>query len=248
MDLVDGYGCIFRLTGGSRIHPVAVRPWEGLRSGDDGCAAWSSLACARNRIGFLREELAVRPDQLIFVTLAGPQPRNEQLPNPSLPAQAHGVTSAVPAVEIANHGDTPGIRRPDGKADAGYTIDRHGLGTKHITELVMRALSDQVQIKVAEEQAEAVGILRFLNGVGPVDPQSIRNRSIEPADEQPGRMNALKTRERMSCLPRQNLDQQGPRHEDANDASSIHRVFTQDLERISMSAIDQGLDAGGLNV
>ena len=31
----------------------------------------------------------------------------------------------------------------------------------------MRPLPDQVQVEVAEQQAEAVGILRFLNGIRP---------------------------------------------------------------------------------
>jgi hypothetical protein len=88
----------------------------------------------------------------------------------------------------------------------------------------MGALGDQVQIKIPEKEPEAVGILHLLNGFGPLDPQSIRRRLIEPPGEQSARMDKLKTRESLSCFPRQHLDGQGTRHESSDDASSIGRV------------------------
>src|SRR3712207_6089608 len=137
MDLVDGDGCVLRLAGGPPAHPVAVRPWEGLRAGNDGCAAGSRLARSRHGIRLLRKKLAMRADQFVLVTFAGAETRNEQFPDPSLPAQAHGVAPAVPAVEVADHGDTPGIRRPNGKAHARHAVDRHR-SEEHTSELQSR--------------------------------------------------------------------------------------------------------------
>src|SRR5215217_3588159 len=140
MDLVYGDGGGFRLTGGSCAHPVTVRPWERLRPGNDGCASGSRLACASHRIGFLRQELAIGPDQFVLVALARAETRDEELPDSGLSAQTHGVTPPVPAVEVTDYGDTLGIRRPDSKAHAGHAFDRYGLSAEHVAELVMRAL------------------------------------------------------------------------------------------------------------
>lgn len=78
-------------------------------------------------------------------------------------AQPHRVAAAVPLVEVADHRHAPGIGCPHGKAHAGHIVLPHGLGTQAAGQFPVPAFGDQVQVQVAQQQAEGVGVFRFLH-------------------------------------------------------------------------------------
>src|SRR5580765_2481770 len=49
--------------------------------------------------------------------------RNKNLPDTRRPKRSHGMTAAIPLVEIANDTDALRVGRPDGEAGAGDAID-----------------------------------------------------------------------------------------------------------------------------
>ena len=59
----------------------------------------------------------------VFVRLARLQARHKQLPYAVGVAQAHGVATAIPTIEIAYHRHPPRIWRPHGKAHPRHAIN-----------------------------------------------------------------------------------------------------------------------------
>ena len=55
---------------------------------------------------------------------------DKQLPDAGFPAQAHGVTTTVPVVELPDDGDALGVWRPYGKTRAGDTVHGIRMGTQ----------------------------------------------------------------------------------------------------------------------
>ena len=59
---------------------------------------------------------------LVLVDLALAKIGNEDLPDAGGAAIAHGVTAAVPVIEIADHADALRVRGPDGEVDAAKAL------------------------------------------------------------------------------------------------------------------------------
>ncbi|GCC48611.1 hypothetical protein chiPu_0032950, partial [Chiloscyllium punctatum] len=57
-----------------------------------------------------RQMLAVAPDDLELVVVADPCPRDEQLPIAGA-AHPHRMPPSIPEIEVADHADSPRIRR-----------------------------------------------------------------------------------------------------------------------------------------
>ena len=64
-----------------------------------------------------------RPD-VVLVSRAFAQLGNKNLPD-SAGAPPHGVPARVPVIEIADHRNRLGIRRPDGKAHPAHAVNVH---------------------------------------------------------------------------------------------------------------------------
>ena len=88
-------------------------------------------------------------------------------------AQPHRVAPRIPGVEVANDRDRARIRRPDGKPHAVHAVDRHDAGAKVRRQLEMPPFVEQVQIELAEQRAEGIGILGLLHRARPGDAQQI---------------------------------------------------------------------------
>ncbi len=99
--------------------------------------------------------------------------------------QAHDVTPAVPAVETADHAYASGIGGPDGEGDAIDAIDRAGMGAHHLIGPEVVALAQQMQVEIADDGRESVGILGLRHMAVPVDSQAI-GEALVPAVERTG--------------------------------------------------------------
>ncbi len=137
---------------------------------------------ARQRIGPLRQHLAGRRRRFrICSARPGAQPRHEQLPHPGAVAQPHGMAPPVPHVEVADHRDAAGIRRPHRKAHARHAVDLGDGGAEPFGQIPMRAFGKQMQVEIAQDRSEAVGIFGLLHRLGPVDRAGGRVRRATPA-------------------------------------------------------------------
>ena len=132
------------------------------------------------RVGFQRQQSAVRALDLELIELAAVQAGQEQLPHAGLDALAHRVAAAVPVVEVADHADPPGIRRPHGEADALDAVDLDQLRAEPLVDLEMRALRQQMHVDVAEDRREAVWIVELDRLGRQLETQAIVGPAPEP--------------------------------------------------------------------
>src|SRR5262245_1063887 len=98
-------------------------------------------------------------------------------------AQAHRVTAAVPAVEIAHDGNTAGIWRPYGEPHTRHAIHNHLMCAETLSEVAVLAFREQVYVEFAQQRSEGIRILGFLDWAAPVDAQQVCPRTRAWADE-----------------------------------------------------------------
>src|ERR1041384_7912978 len=91
---------------------------------------------------------------------------------------------SVPAVEISDHGDALRVWRPDGEADATSIFHSGFRRPEPLGQMPMRALGKKMQVQIAQDQSEGIGILRLLECVRPMDAQDIALCSSYRAAEQ----------------------------------------------------------------
>jgi len=96
-------------------------------------------------------------------------------------AQAHGVATAVPLIELADHRHALGIRGPHRKAHAADAVDAHRLRAQAACQRPVCALVEQMQVQIAQQQPEGVWVFGFLHGFmagarRPDDAQAIKLR------------------------------------------------------------------------
>ncbi len=111
------------------------------------------------RIGLERLQGAVGTADLELVVLTGGEARHEQLPDAAVAPQAHRVTAPVPIVEVADHADPAGIRRPDREAVAVDAVEGAGMGPEHAVDEVAADLAQAVDLVLLQRGTEAVGIV-----------------------------------------------------------------------------------------
>jgi hypothetical protein len=71
------------------------------------------------------------------------------------------MAAAIPPVEVADDGDALRIRRPDREMRAMDALMRHHMRAEHGPEVPMRAFAHQVFVHLADDRAEAVGVVEL---------------------------------------------------------------------------------------
>ena len=87
-----------------------------------------------------------------LVDLALADAGNEALPDPRLAARREGMGAGLPAVEVPDHRDEVGVRRPGREVGAGHPVGLVRVSTQLRVGLVVAALVEQVQVVLAEER------------------------------------------------------------------------------------------------
>ncbi len=77
-----------------------------------------------------------------------------------------------------------------------------------MTEVAVIAFGKQVQVHLAQQRAEAVGVFAGLLAPGPLDTQCVRTRLGELADEQPRHVRARQRPQHVACLAVDHIDAQ----------------------------------------
>lgn len=166
-------------------HPVVVLPSVAKLTGHLGRGARRQFRGTGQRVGFQRQ-YAVLAEHFELVGFTHTQARNEQLPHPGAVAQAHGVATPIPVVEVTHHRHPPSVRRPHREAHAVDTIDLGRLGAKAPGQVSMIAFGEQVKVHVTQLRAKAVGVFGNLIATGPTDLQLVGLCLIKVRAEQPG--------------------------------------------------------------
>ena len=123
--------------------------------------------------------------QLVLVQFALAEARDEQFPDAGWIASSHRVTAPVPAVEIADHRDAHGVRRPDCEAHALHAFVTGQLRAQAGGQLAVVAFGEQVEVEFAEQRPEGIGVFAFLHAVRPVHAQAVaRWQALQVALEQ----------------------------------------------------------------
>src|SRR5262249_19887199 len=104
-------------------------PWNRVEVDHDRGGLRPDLGGEGDRIRFQRHPLPVRPDDLVFVAIAGFGVGHEDFPK-AVAAHPHGVAAAIPAVEVADHADAPRTGREHRETDAWYALEHHRVGAE----------------------------------------------------------------------------------------------------------------------
>ena len=160
MHLVDRHRRAPRVACRARaaIHSPSVQV-KRLVSRDDRGGRRPQLGGEAERVGLERQQSRLPPEHLVLVERALADPGHEDLPDAAVDALAHRVAAAVPGVEIADHRDARGVRRPDGEMHAVDAFVDDQVRAEPVVEPDVRALDQQIVVDRAEHRAEGVGIV-----------------------------------------------------------------------------------------
>ena len=154
------------------------------------------------------------------------------------------MATRIPRIEIADHRHALGVGRPHREAHALHAVDRDEVGAQCLGQLEMPAFIEQVQIELAQQRAEGIGIFGFLHRGGPLDAQEIGRGVGHGAFEQARHLVFPQPAERRSIAATQHVDRLRPRQEDANDASGRAVMRTQHPEGVAMAGRRQRFGVG----
>ena len=164
---------------------------------------------------------------------------HEEFPDASI-AQTHGMTGAIPAVEIAEHADHLCIRCPDGESHAGHVFARYRVRAQGPIAFVISALAVKVQLKRSEQGRKAVRVFEFerLAGVELDADAIVRGRVVEDGEIEAGGMDAFHPD---GFFPNYEISFGGLRKPRAD----IQVVGPEDGKRVVVAAFDYGIKLGG---
>ena len=195
----------------------------------------------RQRIGLLRHAIAAGADDIELVARAFGDARDEQLPHAGAVAQTHRVAPRVPGVEITDHRDAAGIRRPHGEARAAHAVDGHHVGAERMRQLEVPAFAEQVQVDVAEQGSVRVGVLGFLHDPArPGDAQQIR-RALAHDSLKQAVLDMLQPPDARAIGAAQHLGELSARQEGAHDPPGRGLVRTEHPEWIAVKRMRERL-------
>jgi hypothetical protein len=126
----------------------------------DRCRLRPHLGGEGERIGFQRQMLAMRTENVVFVVVTDLGVRDEQLPI-TVAAYPHRVAPRIPEVEVTDHADPFGAGGEHDEADSVGAVDRHRMRAELIVEPQVGAFPEQIKIVVAQDRQEAVGIVEI---------------------------------------------------------------------------------------
>ena len=131
-----------------------------LLVGDHRCGLRAQFGRKGQRIGFERQEPAVRRDDLEFVSIPHRHAGQKNLPE-ALSAHAHRVPPAIPVVEISHHADAPCVGREDGEKHARNAVEHKGVRAQLIVEAHVRAFAQEIEIEIGQHGSEAIGVFQL---------------------------------------------------------------------------------------
>ena len=196
-----------------------------------------------HRIGLQRQMLAVGADDIEFIVVARPGVRDEQFPVADA-AHAHRMAPRIPEIEIADHADPPRVGREHDEGDPVNAIERHRVRTELVVKTLVGALTQEIEIEIAQDRGEAVGIIEIDDVVAEAGPQLIALRAVrQGACEQPGVVNARELRGLAMFADRFHIG--GLRQKGAHHAFIAFGMKAEIAEGVGVAALDDRVGLGG---
>ncbi len=220
------------------LHPAAVLPVVGKIGADARGGSGAQFIGTRVGIGLDKDFRRVAVTDLVFVKRALTQSRDEQFPHAAHPMCRHLVRAPVPAVEVAHHAESFGIRRPAGETHPGHALAHLGAAAEHAIRLLEPAFVEKVQFVGADGGTKTVRIVRFetVPRLARPQPHWQWRRLGSAPDEHTVRMHLVHFHE-----PGSGRDRYlgGVRPEHAQRPALAVAVQTEHAERVVMARADQ---------
>ncbi len=248
VNFVDRQRRVQALTRGALGHPCLVVPGVAVDVVDNGGRLGPQLCIETEGVGLQPQVIMVAPLDFKLVNLPLPQLGNEKFPHAAPAAHAHGVTPAVPMIEIAHHAHALGVRRPHRKRHAPHAGDFRHMCAQLLVSVVVRALCQQVKIEVRQERRESIGILKLVLA-GVFRPQAVGEHGLlagEDRFKESVRVNSLEWYNATLVLPAQHPGMIRAGQERANRdgrlAFHLNQVHPQDVEGVGVLGPQDKLD------
>ena len=74
---------------------------------------------------------------------------------PELAARSQRMRLRVPAIEVADHGNRAGVRRPDAEVGARLAPDRGDVGAQLVVNPVVRAFVEEIEVLLGQQAGVA---------------------------------------------------------------------------------------------
>src|SRR5690606_6275780 len=87
------------------------------------------------------------------------EPRHEELPDAGPAAHGERVAAAVPAVELADHADPLGVRRPDGEPHAANAVAFVEMCAERAVRALVEAASEPLELGPVDQRRKAGGVV-----------------------------------------------------------------------------------------
>ena len=101
--------------------------------------------------------LSLRADDIELVAVAICHAGYEYFPVASA-ADPHGMSAAIPKIEIANDANALCVRREDDKRHATDAFHAYHMRAELVEKALMSAFSQQVQIEICQDRRKIIGI------------------------------------------------------------------------------------------
>ena len=203
------------------------------------------LGSGADRVRLQGQQGAVGGAQLELVDRPLAEPRDEDLPDADPAAPPHRVAPAVPAVEVADHRDASGIRRPDREMDARHAGMLDRVRAETLPQTPMRALADEIVVHLAQDRWEAVGVVHLPRATLVVGAQGVAEPDrpiLEHALEQAGLVAGFQLADDGAGAFLDHLEPGSTGHQRADHNSARDLVRAEHGERIVMPGLDQRPD------
>ena len=158
------------------------------------------------------------------------------------------MPSAIPGVEIADHGHACGVWSPDGETHAMDAVNGHALRAKYFSKFEMPALVEQEEIEVAEQQPERIRIFSFLNRLRPMNPQQIGSAVADKPFEQSARIGVCERCDETPVGPSQDIYLDCAGKEGADNPTVRAVLRSEHRKRIRVHGDRQRADGFGVQL
>src|SRR5437588_337071 len=183
--------------------------------------------------------MAIRPDNLVFVFGAGLGIGHKDFPK-AVATHAHGMTPAIPKIEVADYAHPLRRRRKDGKRHAFNAVEHHGMRAEPLVEMYMRAFAKQIEIEVGQDRREAIRILKLDLAFAVARAQTVVAGAVtQTPHEEPGIVDAFEIA--FVTVLVDDGDPLGVRKKDAQHGCAVFDVWPEVVEWIGMATLDHGV-------
>ena len=158
MHFINVHGGFMHVIFLSCCHPAAVFPFIAFQRIQHRCCFGAQFRAEAVRVCFIYFP-AVILYHMEFVAVAFLHAGDKDFPDTGFFQFTHGMSAAVPQVEITHNADCFRIGRPNGKGCAFYTLMGHQSAAHFFINFIMSTGTKQMSVQIGESGLEGIGIV-----------------------------------------------------------------------------------------